>query len=67
MVIRRVASWLRLQPDFAPPTPSPKAIVEAYPSFVQQLDQARAAGAGDLIWPDVTASAETIIAGLQVQ
>jgi hypothetical protein len=32
-IIRSVAGWLMIQPDFAPPAPSPKKIFEAYPKM----------------------------------
>jgi hypothetical protein len=62
-VIKAVASWLSLQPDSLL-KPSPKAIFEAYPGFCQLLAQARADALGDLTWPAITSTAETVIAGM---
>jgi hypothetical protein len=65
-LIRRVANWLTLQPDFSPPTPSPKAIFDAYPAFCELLLQARVDALGDLTWPAITKSAGTVIASMPV-
>jgi hypothetical protein len=65
-VIKRVATWLSLQPDFSPPTPSPKTIFDAYPGFCQLLQKSKADCLGDLTWPAITKTAEAVIAGMPV-
>jgi hypothetical protein len=43
-VIKAISGWLTIQPDYSPPTPSPKAILEAYPKLVELLEEAKAEG-----------------------
>jgi hypothetical protein len=52
-VIRRVAAWLSLQPDFSPPTPTAKAILDSYPGFCDSLQAAKIDALGTLTWPSV--------------
>lgn len=65
-VIKRVAAWLSLQPDFSEPTPSAKTIYGAYPLFCQKLDESKAEALGSLTWPAIVESAETVIATMPV-
>ena len=65
MVIKRVADWLSLQPDYTYPSPSPKAIFDAFKQFQKVLDKARIDALGDPAWPVVLASAEIIVEAMQ--
>ena len=60
-VIRRVAAWLSLQPDFTPPTPTAKAIFDAYPGFCNMLVTAKDDSLGSLTWPSITKSAQIVV------
>lgn len=61
MVIRQVAAWLSMQPDFTPPAVKATTILDAYPEFTAQLDQARADALGTLTWPAIVKSAEAVV------
>lgn len=63
-VIRSVAGWLMIQPDFTPPAPSPKKILAAYPDLVKLLDEAKNDGLGHLTWPMIMKSVERVISAL---
>jgi len=67
MVIRRVAAWLSLQPDFTPPTPTAKMILDAYPSFCVRLDKEKADSLGTLTWPSVIKSAQAVVSGMPTE
>ena len=41
-VIKAIAGWLMIQPDFTPPAPSPRKIFEVYPGLVELLEGAKA-------------------------
>lgn len=60
-VIRKVAAWLSIQPDFSPPTPTAMTIFEAYPAFSALLDEARVSELGTLTWPAVLRSAQVVV------
>jgi hypothetical protein len=60
-VIRRVAAWLSLQPDFSPPTPTAKTIFEAYPAYCHLLEGARADALGTLTWPSIVKNAQIVV------
>jgi hypothetical protein len=34
-VIKAISGWLTIQPDYSPPAPSPRAILDAYPKLVE--------------------------------
>jgi hypothetical protein len=53
-----------IQPDFTPPAPSPKKILEAYPKLVGLLEEARADALGRLTWPMIVRSAERLISAM---
>jgi hypothetical protein len=57
-VIQRVAAWLTLQPEFSQPTPTAKSILQAYPTFLSQLVQAKSDSLGTLTWPAIIKSAQ---------
>ena len=63
-VIRKVAAWLSMQPDFTPPTPTAKTILEAYPSFCDRLAAAKADSLGTLTWPSIIKSAQVVVSGM---
>lgn len=65
-VIRRVAAWLSMQPDFTPPTPSAKVIFDAYQGFRQQLENARAEALGTLTWPAILECAQVAVAAMPI-
>jgi len=60
-VIRSVAGWLMLQPDFTPPAPSPKKILEAHPVLIQWLEEDKAEALGHLSWPMIVNRVERMI------
>jgi hypothetical protein len=60
-VIRAIAGWLMIQPDFAPPAPSPRKILAAYPQMRDLLEQAKNDALGHLTWPMIVKSAEQVI------
>ena len=60
-VIKKVAAWLSLQPDFTPPTPTAKTILDAYPGFRDQLDTAKAEALGTLTWPAIIKAAQIVV------
>jgi hypothetical protein len=60
-VIRRVAAWLSLQPDFTPPTPTAKTILDAYPGFCALLEKAKNDSLGSLTWPAIVKSAQMTV------
>lgn len=65
-VIRKVAAWLSMQPDFTPPTPTAKAIFDAFEAYVQQLEVERANALGTLTWPAILKCAEVAVAAMPV-
>jgi hypothetical protein len=65
-IIQRVANWLQVQADFTPPSPKPKAVLDAYPKFRQSLDDAKQQALGTLTWVAITAAAATVIADIPV-
>lgn len=60
-VIRRVAAWLSMQPDFSLPTPSAKSILDAYPGFCALLEQAKQDALGSLTWPAIIKNAQVTV------
>ena len=60
-VIKKVAAWLSLQPDFTPPTPTAKTILDAYPAFCDQLNTAKADALGTLTWPSIIKAAQIVV------
>jgi hypothetical protein len=60
-VIKRVAAWLSLQPDFTPPTPTAKTILDGYPTFQSLLHQARKDSLGTLTWPAIIKSTQLVV------
>jgi hypothetical protein len=65
-VIKAVADWLFLQPEFSEPSPSPKTIFDAYAPFTDLIEKAKEQELGTLTWPVVVASAEVIVAEMQL-
>ena len=63
-VIRAIAWWLTLQPDYSPPAPTPRAIFEAYPTLVALLDEAKADSLGRLTWPVLVKCVERVITAM---
>lgn len=60
-VIKRVAAWLSIQPDFAPPTPAAKTIFDAYAGFRDSLNKAKADSLGILTWPTIIEAAQIAV------
>jgi hypothetical protein len=60
-VIRAIAGWLMIQPDYTPPSPSPKKILETYPKLLAVLEEAKTESLGHLTWPMIIRSAERVI------
>jgi hypothetical protein len=63
-LIKAISGWLTIQPDYSPPAPSPKAILEAYPKLVELLVEAKADGLGHLTWPVIVKSVERVISAM---
>ena len=63
-VIRAISGWLTLQPDYSPPAPSPKAILDVYPRLVDLLENAKAEALGHLTWPAIVRSVERIVSAM---
>jgi hypothetical protein len=61
IVIRKVAAWLSMQPDFTQPTPTAKTILETYPAFCALLADAKADSLGTLTWPSIIKSAQVVV------
>lgn len=65
-VIRKVAAWLSMQPDFTPPTPTAKAILDRFAGYTQQLEAERANALGTLTWPAILKCAEIAVSAMPV-
>ena len=63
-VIKRVAAWLSLQPEFSPPTPSAKSILDAYPSCMALLAQSKTDSLGTLTWPAIIKCIQLVVSEL---
>ena len=63
-VIRAISGWLTIQPDYSPPSPSPKMILEAYPRLERMLEEARADSLGELTWPVIVKCVRRVITDL---
>lgn len=50
-----------IQPDYSPPAPSPRAVLNAYPDLVEALDEARIDALGHLTWPVVVRNVERVV------
>jgi hypothetical protein len=55
---------LTIQPDYSPPAPSPRTILEAFPKLVELLDEARTEGLGHLTWPVIVRSVERVVTAM---
>lgn len=63
-IIRAITGWLTLQPDYSPPAPSPKAILEAYPGLANVLEQEKIEALGHLTWPVIVKSVERVVTAM---
>jgi hypothetical protein len=63
-LIKAISGWLTIQPDYSPPAPSPKAILDAYPKLDELLAEAKAEGLGHLTWPVIVRSVERVISAM---
>lgn len=63
-IIRKVAAWLSLQPDFTPPVPTARLIHESYPGFQAALGRVRADALGSLTWPQIVRTAVDVVRDL---
>ena len=63
-VIKAISGWLTIQPDYTPPAPSPKTILEAYPKLVKLLEDARTEALGHLTWPVIVKSVERVVTAM---
>jgi hypothetical protein len=63
-VIKQVAWWLSLQPDFILPTPTATSIFAAYQGFSDLLEQSRSNELGVLTWSAVLKNAELVVSQL---
>lgn len=63
-VVKAIAGWLTIQPDFSRPAPSPRAILEAYPRLVNLLEEAKAEALGHLTWPVIIKNVERVITAM---
>ncbi len=60
-LIKAISGWLTIQQDYAPPTPSPKAILAAYPRLIELLEEAKTEALGHLTWPVIVKNVERVI------
>lgn len=65
-VIRSIAAWLMIQPDYAPPAPSPKKILDGYPKMLDLLEQVKNEALGHLTWPMIVQSAGQVASEIGV-
>ena len=63
-LIRALSAWLMIQPDYSPPAPSPKMILDVYPDLIQALDRARNESLGQLTWPVIVRNVERIVTAM---
>jgi hypothetical protein len=63
-VIRKIAAWLSIQPDFTAPTPTAKTILDAYPDFCARLETAKADALGTLTWPAIIKSVQVVVSAM---
>jgi hypothetical protein len=60
-VIRAISGWLTIQPDYSPPSPSPRLILEAYPRLEAMLEDAKNESLGNLSWPGIVSCVERAV------
>jgi hypothetical protein len=60
-MIKAVAGWLTIQPDYSPPSPSARMILEAYPKLEAMLAEAKKDSLGYLSWPAILKSVERVV------
>lgn len=63
-VIKAISGWLTIQPDYTPPTPSPKAILARYPQLIDLLEEAKIEALGHLTWPVIIKNVERVITAI---
>lgn len=63
-VIRAIAGWLSLQPDYSPPAPTARTILASFSQFRQALADAKAEALGQLTWPVIVKNAERVISSM---
>jgi hypothetical protein len=63
-IIRAVAAWLSLQPDFEQPSPSAKSILGSLGDFDQRLAQEKQASLDTLTWPAIVKHAEAVVSAM---
>jgi hypothetical protein len=63
-VIRAISGWLTLQPDYSPPAPSPRTILEAYPQLEELLKKSKNDALGHLTWPVIAGNVDRVITSL---
>lgn len=60
-VIKAISGWLTIQPDYSPPSPSPRRIREAYPQLQFMLQEAKLDALGHLSWPIIVKCVERVV------
>jgi hypothetical protein len=65
-VIKAISGWLTIQPDYSPPSPSPRMIWEAYPQLQAMLQDAKLASLGHLSWPIIVKCVERVVTQMDV-
>ena len=63
-VIKAISGWQTIQADYSLPAPSPKAILQAYPTLVKSLEEAKAEALGHLTWPVIVKSVERVVTAM---
>ncbi len=63
-IIKAISGWLTIQPDYSPPAPSPREILEAFPQLIELLEEAIADGLGHLTWRVIVRSVERVISAM---
>jgi hypothetical protein len=65
-VIKAISGWLTIQPDYSPPSPSPRMIREAYPQLQTMLQDAKLDSLGHLSWPMIVKCVERVVTQMDV-
>lgn len=65
-IIRAVAAWLSLQPDFELPTPSARSILDSLDDFERRLTADKQQSLGTLTWPAIVRHSEIVLSQITV-
>lgn len=65
-LIKAISGWLMIQPDFEPPAPPPRTILDSYPKLITLLDRAKHDALGYLTWPAILQSVNLVVSEMSV-